>query len=45
MKNPFAITIIILHIGAGMWSMAKADAISAAYYIAGAVLNIAVLLK
>jgi hypothetical protein len=45
LSNPFAVLIIILHLGAGIWSSAKADVFLALYYFAGAVLNMAVILK
>ncbi len=43
--NPFAIAVILLHAGAGIWSACKHDFWSAVYFFAGAALNISVLLK
>ena len=43
--SPFAFAIIALNIGAGIWEAVKGQLWGCAYYIAAAVLNIAIALK
>lgn len=44
-SNPFGVALILLHFGAGVWSLMKREFYLTVYYFSGAALNAAVILK